>query len=97
MMTELAAEAPGAVQLLAVNAVGFESSTEGMAALGDLPLLQDTEAEQAWTRWAVTYRDVIIVDADGYPVDVYNLTLHDLSDPDSYSELKAKLRAAAGR
>lgn len=97
MMTELEAEAPGAFQILAVNDVGFEDSTDGMAELGDLPLLQDTAEIDADGNWAAEYRDVVIVDGDGLRVEAYNLTVHDLSDPANYAELKAKLLAAAGR
>lgn len=79
--------------LLAVNAVGYDSGLLSMAALGDLPLLQDTVAEDAWTSWMVTYRDVVILDEENRQVGVYNLTQHDLNDPASYAALKAMLVA----
>jgi hypothetical protein len=91
MMNELSSEHPGAVQLLAVNEVGFESSTDGMAELGDIPLLQDTAATNAWSTWNAVYRDVILVDAEGQKVEAY-----DLSKPENYAALKAKLQSAAG-
>lgn len=94
MMNELEAERPGAVKLLAINEVGRESSTDLMAALGDIPLLQDVMQGSAWTSWEPTYRDVVIVNGDGVRVDVYNLTSNDLGQPDNYAELKAKLLAA---
>jgi len=94
MMTELDSERAGAIALLAINEVGHESATETMAALGDIPLLQDTTQAGAWAGWAAVYRDVIIVNAKGERVEAFNLTTHDLSNPDNYAALKAKLLAA---
>lgn len=91
MQAELEAEHAGAIQLLAVNEVGFEDATDEMADLGDLPLLQDTVTEDAWNTWAVTYRDVVILDADNHRVGVYNLTQHDLSNRENYDALKQML------
>jgi hypothetical protein len=96
MMNELSSEHPGAVQLMAVNQVGHESSTDTMADLGDIPLLQDTAETDAWTTWNVEYRDVVIVNTEGKQVEAYNLTTYDLSNPDNYATLKDKLRTAAG-
>jgi hypothetical protein len=62
----------------------------------DLPWLQETEADDVWGDWGVTYRDVIILNAENIPVDVYNLTIHDLSVEANREELKQKLRAAGG-
>jgi len=42
----------------------------------------------------VTYRDVIILDADNIPVAVFNLTTHDLSAAGNRDALKQKLRDA---
>lgn len=91
MMKELESEHPGAVQLLAINQAGHEASTETMAALGDIPLLQDTPDANVWASWTAVYRDVVIVDAEGMRVEAYNLTTHDLSNPTNYADLKAKL------
>lgn len=44
----------------------------------------------------MTYRDVIILDADNVQVDVYNLSSHNLADANNRETLKAKLRAARG-
>ena len=84
------------IKLLAINEEGYESSLPGMAALGDIPLLQDTEEAQAWTSWEANYRDVIIVDKDGVQVGVYNLTQNTLSNEDNYAELKELLKGFAG-
>jgi hypothetical protein len=45
----------------------------------------------------VTYRDVIILDATNVPVDVYNLTSHDLATEAFRDVLKLKLRNAGSR
>ena len=74
--------------LLAVNEVGHEAGNPTMAALGDLPLLQDTVAEGAWTSWSVTWRDVVLLDEDNRVVGVYNLTSNDLADPANYATLQ---------
>lgn len=97
MMKELEAEAPGTFQLLAINEVGHEGSTDEMAMLGDLPLLQDVDGDRVWTSWAAVYRDVVIVDKAGERVEAYNLTTYDLGNPDNYAALKAKLLAAQSR
>lgn len=84
---------PGQVALLAVNEVGHEGGIASMAALGDLPLLQDTSTAAVWASWAVTYRDVVLLDEANVPVEVYNLTTHDLNDPASYDALRALIEA----
>ena len=67
-----------------------------MTAGRDLPLTQDTVAENVWVEWAVDYRDVVVLDVDNIPVAVYNLTTHDLANPTYYAELKQILKDAAG-
>ncbi len=84
------------VQILGVNAVGLESGNASITSGRVLPWLQDTPAEDAWTKWGVTYRDVVILDPAGYRVGVFNLTEHDLSDPANYAALEQLLLAAAG-
>ncbi|MEW5739988.1 MAG: hypothetical protein AB1938_13735 [Myxococcota bacterium] len=56
-----------------------------------LPWLQDRADVDVWRAWAVEYRDVIILDADNQRVGVYNLTLHDLSQPANQAALKQLL------
>ena len=82
------------MQLLAVNETGHESGMPTMSALGDLPILQDTTTVDAWTLWEVTYRDVVILDADNHYVGTYNLTTHDLGNPTNYAELQSMIEAA---
>lgn len=59
-----------------------------------MPLLQDSAAAGVWTAWAVTYRDVVIVDGQGQRRGAYNLTEHDLSSATNLAELHALLEAA---
>ena len=96
MQNELADEEPGlGIQLLAINESGFDSGLGTKSALGDLPLLQDTDEETVWDDWDVTFRDVVILNSDNEQVGVFNLTTHNLSDAANYEELKALLIAAA--
>ena len=101
---------------MAINEFGYgppehQSAVELATEDFDLPLLQDTEESDVWTTsWAVTYRDVVILDANNVKVDVFNLTgtslgTSDLTQdldgdgtPDStnYEFLKARLLAAGG-
>ena len=93
MQSDLVAEG-FEIQLLAVNEIGF-SGLSGMASRGDLPLLQDTEDQNVWIEWDVTYRDVVILDRNNQKVGVFNLTTDSLSDPDNYSALKTLLISTA--
>ena len=56
-----------------------------------IPFLQDVKDVNAWRKWEVVYRDVIILDRDGVPVGVFNLTEHDLSMMGEYETLKGML------
>lgn len=85
------------LQFLSINQAGFESGVSGMAALGDLPLLQDTAEVDAWSTWNVTYRDVWILDGANRVVGVLNLTENDLSEPDNAAALTALVLQAAAR
>ena len=62
-----------------------------MAALGDIPLLQDTVDENVVGTWNPTYRDVVILDANNEFVEAYNLTTYSLSVQANYDTLKQKL------
>ena len=81
------------MQLLAVNGANYAGGMATMAALGNLPILQDTAAVDAWGLWAVTYRDVVILDADNNFVGVYNLSSNDLNDTTNYDALRDLLIA----
>lgn len=56
-----------------------------------LPWLQDVTSQNVWLSWGVEYRDVIIVGRDGTRRDLYNLTLHDLSNAEYLATFKKKL------
>ncbi len=93
LQNELDVSHPGAFELLAVNEVGHESGLPTMSALGDLPILQDTVAVDAWDSWAVTYRDVVLLDEDNQFVGVFNLTVNNLNEPTNYNALRDLLIA----
>lgn len=80
--------------LLAVNAAGLESGNEGFVMGKTLPLLQDMAGVDAWGTWQVTYRDVVVLDAQGRRRDAYNLTMNDLSVTANYATLKSILSKA---
>ncbi len=97
LQTELAADYPDvAIQILGINEAGFEDGNSAMTDGRDLPWLQDTIEVGAWSAWAVTYRDVQVLDADNHLVGIYNVTDHDLSIPAEYAGLRALLLSAAG-
>ena len=96
MQQELAAESLD-VHILGVNAAGLESGNGAMCSGRDLPWLQDlADDANVWASWAVTYRDVVILDRDNERIDAYNLTTYDLSEAPDYAALKELLRSAAG-
>lgn len=84
-----------AIEILGVNERGHESGNASMCEGRDLAWLQETDEHPVWTDWEVGYRDVIVLDADNKPLDVYNLTEHDLDDPGNYAELKDLLSELA--
>ena len=55
--------------------------------------MEENAGDGVWDAWAVTYRDVIILDSNNVQVDVYNLTDNDLAEPDNYATLERKLLA----
>lgn len=64
----------------------------------DAPWLQDLESTSWWNQWQAEYRDVIMLDGRGDPVEVFNLTEHSLLDEGNYASLRALLidHASAG-
>jgi hypothetical protein len=81
------------VAILGVNAVGYESGNASITDGRVLPWLQDVPEEDVWGTWAVTYRDVVVLDEENQVRAVYNLTEHDLADPAAYAELRDLLVA----
>ena len=86
---------PTQIVIHGINEVGHETGNPFITENRDLPWLQDTVTEDVWTTWAITFRDVVILDENNVPIAVYNLTLNNLSDPLKYAELKALFEAAA--
>lgn len=85
------------IRILGVNGAGLESGNDAICDGRSIPWLQDEADVNAWELWDVTYRDVIILDAENRPVGVYNLTEHDLGNSENYAELrKLLIDAAAG-
>jgi len=87
---------PVTVGIMGVNAIGHESQNAAACNGRDIPWLQETVADPAWSKWGAEYRDVVILDEANVRTEVYNLTEHDLNLTANYEELKAKLIAAAG-
>lgn len=77
-----------AVQILGVNAAGQEADNALICANRTIPWLQDTNDAQVWNSWAVTWRDVVILDGENKVIAIYNLTEHHLEDADNYATLK---------
>ncbi len=89
MQQELEADYPDLdIQILGVNEAGKEAGNSSISDGRDIPWLQDTSDADVWNAWAVTYRDVIILDQDNRVYDVFNVTTYDLSDTSSYEALK---------
>lgn len=83
------------IRILGVNSVGSEAGNDATCNGRDIPWLQDTAQEHVWSQWQVTYRDVVILDENNVPVDVYNLSPpNDLAIQANYDELKNRLLAA---
>ena len=80
-----------AIQLLAVNEIGYHSGLDTMAALGNLPLLQDTPEAGVWDAWGAGFRDVVILNAANEQVASFNLTTHSLAEPENFAALKSLL------
>lgn len=86
---------PGAaIQILGVNEVGHESQNAAICSGRDLPWLQETMASRIWEPWAVTYRDVIVLDGQNRAFGVYNLTANDLALDANYAAMKALILEA---
>jgi len=80
----------------------FSAANPTVTALGDIPWLQDTDlggnclSDLWYDSWAVSYRDVIILDGDNEQVGVMNLSgAGDLRVAANYNALKAMFVAAA--
>jgi hypothetical protein len=59
-------------------------------------VLQDDEVAQVWVAWDATWRDTWVLDPGNVACGVYNLTEHNLADPEEYAGLYDLLVACAG-
>lgn len=80
--------------ILGINAVGMEGGNPAITAERSLPWLQDVASVEAWEAWGVTYRDVRVLDEDGVLVGIFNLTEHDLAEPESLAALQEMIESA---
>ena len=84
------------IVILGVNEAGY-GNNEAICEGRDLPWLQDTQEDDWWGSWGITYRDVVILNRDGNEEAVFNLTEHDLGNPNDYAAFKALLLDIAGQ
>ena len=85
------------IRILGLNETGQESGNSAIVVGNTIPWLQDTAAQDVWSDWDVTYRDVIVLDDENNVAGVYNLTEHDLQNPAEYNELKTLLIGVANQ
>lgn len=86
---------PVQVNCLGVNRQGAESGNAANCEGRTLPWLQDIPEVDAWGKWSVEWRDVVILNEDNERVAVFNLTTYDLRNPAYYDSLKTLLRQVA--
>ena len=84
------------ISILGVNEAGY-GNNEAICEGRDIPWLQDTQEDDWWGTWGITYRDVVILNRDGNEEAVFNLTEHDLGNPNEYAAFKALLLDIAGQ
>lgn len=102
MQKELSATYPLLkIQLHGVNEAGFETANAQITQGRTLPWLQDVDADNdgnsdLWKEsWNVAFRDVVIANGAGEKTEIYNLTSHNLGDPQNYATLRGMLLDAA--
>lgn len=66
-----------------MNRTSDASGNPTISAERVLPWIQDTEQDDVWEQWNVTYRDVFIVNGAGELAGVYNLSINDLAVQDN--------------
>jgi hypothetical protein len=78
-----------------VNEHGFDGDIPGFTDGRDLPFLQDLDTDSngvsdVWyDSWEITYRDVVVTDANNEPVGTLNVTSSSLADADNYAALRS--------
>ena len=76
------------VEILGVNRKDAAGANDVATAGREIPWIQDTDEADVWTALGISYRDVVVLDATGGIAGVYNLTAHDLGNPDYFATLK---------
>lgn len=84
------------MEIVGVNGIGEEEHNGNIAQmLNVLAWTQDTAAQDVWRRWAITYRDLLILDGFNRPIARDNLTSHDLGVAQNYEAVKKALLTIA--
>jgi peroxiredoxin len=96
VLEELRAANPALnVEIVGVNRAD-QAAYNGMISYSvNLPWLQDTEEQAVWSTWAVSMRDVWILDSLNRPVSVFNVSEHNLAFSENRANLKQMLLEAA--
>ena len=76
------------IQIIGINEINF-STSESFVADRPVPWLQDESDVDVWSSWSVRFRDLVLLDEQNHPVEVFNLTDVDLSNADNYGEVEA--------
>lgn len=90
-----AAQPSPPIQILGINNSGSSSGNDLITEGRDLPWLQDTMSDNVWGSWAVTWRDLVIVNSCNEVVSVINLTSNNLGITSNYNSVKNALLAAS--
>lgn len=102
MQTEFDAHLPSAdIHIMGLNLFS-DSSAAVMAELGDIPVLQDVDANNdtesdTWVDYSAEWRDVFVIDPDGEMTLITNLTTDDIRTQEVYDRVKGKIANYATR
>ncbi|MHC4176189.1 MAG: hypothetical protein ACYSWU_01710, partial [Planctomycetota bacterium] len=85
-----------AIQILGVNARGYEAGNGSVTSGRDIPWLQDVDADHdgqsdVWSSWNVNYRDVVMLDAANNRLGAFNVSTHGLQITQNYQSLRQLL------
>ncbi len=83
------------ITILGINEAGFEAGNASICDGRDLPWLQDVAEQDVWTDWAVTYRDVVVLDGNNEVFGVFNVTSNSLAVPANYDTVRQLFLDAA--
>ena len=95
MYNELAQEYPELpITMFAINQIGAETGTSSFDETHALPMVNDNSTDNIWIQWESIWRDFYILNRNNELIEIYNLTEHNLNDPQNYQELKQKILTA---